>query len=380
MANFIKKILGLRGLISLGSSNVIGTPIAAIFWFYLAANISPEEYGNIFYLLGIVNIAASIASIATIESLVVYIAKKIKIQSTLNFLSLILGIGSAIAIMIIFHRLDASLLVFGYILYTIGLGDLLGRKLYVGYSKYLILQKILTLIVGLSFYYFFGIAGILFALLITYIPFSIRIYKAFRESGLNFILLKSRIGFVTNNYIMNLVLVLWAQIDKLIIPSILGFTILGNYSLALQIMSVLMIISSSFFKYILPQDSSNIKNTKLKQLIIIMSIGIAIVGITVVPVLIPQYFSKYREASDAIRIMSIAVIPSTINQLYSSKFLALEKSKIVLFGTFSSLITIIVGMITLGSVMGLNGIALSFVLAQVAQFIVFITYKRFYIK
>ena len=41
------------------------------------------------------------------------------------------------------------------------------------------------------------------------------------------------------------------QIDKIIITPLLGFTLLGNYSLALQAINIMMIISSISYKYLL---------------------------------------------------------------------------------------------------------------------------------
>ena len=50
------------------------------------------------------------------------------------------------------------------------------------------------------------------------------------------------------------------QIDKVILAPLLGFVLLGNYSLALQIFSILIMFSTIIFKFILPQDASGISN------------------------------------------------------------------------------------------------------------------------
>ena len=60
--------------------------------------------------------------------------------------------------------------------------------------------------------------------------------------------------------------------------------------------------------------------------------------------------------------------------------IANEKSRVVLYGTLSSLVSISIGMILLGTIIGLEGIAVSYVLAVVAQFIVFRVFDRYYNK
>ena len=44
----------LKGLSSIALSDIIGTSATAFFWFFLASLITPEEYGEIFFYLGIV--------------------------------------------------------------------------------------------------------------------------------------------------------------------------------------------------------------------------------------------------------------------------------------------------------------------------------------
>ncbi len=48
-----EKILGQKNLASIGFANLVGSGLAAVFWFYLASAINPENYGEIHYFLGI---------------------------------------------------------------------------------------------------------------------------------------------------------------------------------------------------------------------------------------------------------------------------------------------------------------------------------------
>lgn len=374
--NFKEKIIGLKGLAAIGSADVIGSGISAIFWLYLASLINPENYGEIHYYLGIAGVASYISLVGAQNTIIVYSAKNVKIQSTLNFISLIVGTISSLTIIFIFYRIDAGIVLLGYIINTLAIGDLLGKRLYSNYTKYVLVQKILTLVLGIGFFYIFGADRVIYALAISYIFYIIRIYRVFKESKINFTLLKPRVGFIANNYVMSLIGGFSGQIDKIIIVPLLGFTILGNYSLALQVVAVLMVFSGFVFKYLLSQDSIKNQNIKLRKISIFVSGGIAVLSIILSPHIIPTLFPNYVQVVDAIQIMNLGVISGTITILYTSKFLGLEKSKFVLIGSLLSLITIVIGIILLGDIYGITGIAVAFVLSSSVNAVFLTTMNR----
>jgi O-antigen/teichoic acid export membrane protein len=364
--------LNVKGLLTIGFSDILGTGISAIFWFFIATLIEPESFGEIFYFIGIASIVSYIALIGSQDTITVYVAKKIKIQSTLNLLSLIVGGVSFIVIIIIFNRVDVSLLLLAFVINTLAIGDLLGRKLYNSYSKYFLTQKILTLILGLGFYYLFDVYGIIFALALSYIVYTVRIFKGFRDSKIDFSLLKSRVGFIGNNYMIRLADNSKNQIDKLIIAPILGFALLGNYALAIQLVSILFIFSSIVFKYTLSEDAKGNKNNKLKKISVLLSIIIAIIGFFLSPILIPELFPKFTEVIDAVQIMVFSTIPFSIGSIYKSKILGLEKSKLVMVSALGSLLTMIIGMSVLGTIFGIIGLAVAFLLTITIETIILI--------
>ena len=237
------------------------------------------------------------------------------------------------------------------------------------YSKYELVQKGLTLGLGFLFFHLFGYEAIIFALACSYMFYIKRIYSIFREMKIDFGLIKQRIGFITNNYLIMLLTsaVGGGQIDKIIVAPLLGFAILGNYSLALQIINVMLIFPSIFYKYLLPQESSGVKNKKPKIIVIIFSISISVLGIFIAPTLIENFFPKFIEAVDAIKIMSLVVIPVSIALILEAEFLGNERSKIVIIGAGISLVFLTIGMIVLGSWFGIIGVAWSLVIAATAK-------------
>ena len=365
----IKKI---KNIAAVSSGDIFGSAMSAVFWFFLASQIDPSSYGEIFWFLGIAGIFSTIAMFGTINTITVYTAKKIQIQSTLNFISLSASVILSLIVIVLFpsfYTIDIGIILIAYVINTLAIGDLLGRKQYTGYSKYTLVQKGLTLGLGFLFFYLFGYEAIIFALACSYMFYIKRIYSIFREMKIDFSLVKQRMGFITNNYFIFILTgaIGGGQVDKIIVAPLLGFAILGNYSLALQIINVMMIFPSVLYKYLLPEESTGASNKRVKIFVIIFSIFISVLGIFIAPMLIENFFPKFIEAIDAIRIMSLVVIPSSIALILEAQFLGKERSKIVIIGTGISLVFLTIGMIVLGSWFGIIGVAWSLVIATIAK-------------
>lgn len=360
------------GIISIG--DIIGGALGAIFWFYLASQMEPETYGEIQWFLGIAGALSYVALFGSQNTIIIYVAKNIKIQSTFNFISLVSSfLISLIVILVIpsFYKIDIGLILIAYVINSLAIGDLLGRKLYSSYSKYVLLQKILTVVLGIGFFHFIGYESIILALAISYIFYLKRLIQNFKEIKIDFSLLKSRIGFITNNYLLLLVSGFHGQVDKILVAPFLGFTILGNYSLALQMLTVMMILSNVLFKYFLSEDASGNSNRKLKIFGILCSVIISFLGILLLPTLIPIFFPKFTSTVEIIPIISIFVIPNTVSLIWESKLLSELKGKYVLVGNLISFGVMISGMIILGTMLGIVGIAISLLLNSLVRCSIF---------
>ena len=370
------KLQNENGIISIGFSDIVGSGIASIFWLYIASVIEPEAYGEIHYFLGIAGMAQIISMIGSSHALTVYSAKKEKVQSTLFLLSIIPTIISSVIIVIIFYRIDSALLVFGYVIFESVNAVTLGRKYYRKYAKIILIQKSLTITLGISFFYLFGAEGVIFALSLTFIPHIFVFIKEFKRTKIDFSLLNQKKGFVMNNYLTTLSGSFGGQIDKIILAPLLGFTLLGNYSLALQIFTILVIFSSIVFKFLLPQDSSGNSSKSIKKYTILVSIVISVFGVVVVPKLIPIFFIKFIQTVDAISIVSLAIVPETITMLLTSKMLGQEKSRFILIAKLISLGIMIIGFIVLGPIYGIVGLAFVIVAASIIQVIFLVIMDR----
>ena len=369
--NLIKKALqkldAIRGLGLIGLGDISGGIITSIFWLYIASILEPSEYGEIHFFLSIATIGSAIALFGTQESIIVLSSKGNKIQSPVNFISLVISSITSLILIISFERLELGILVVAFVINTLAIGDLLGGKKFFKYAQYTLLQKILTLIFGISLFYLFGPSGIIFGIGVSYLGYSLRIIKIFRENPINLKIIKDKFSFILYNYIINLVGNFGSQIDKIILLPILGTAVLGNYSLSLQVITILTIFTSILFKFLLPQESRKIENKLLIKVVILVAIVTSIFGVILSPLLIPSFFPKYMDTTIAIQIMSLSILPITLDTIFSSQILSKEKSKFILLGGIISLFIMIIGILSLGSIFGTIGVAITFVISAILK-------------
>ncbi len=356
----------IKNLSSIGVADIGGATISALFWFYLATLINPEVYGEITYLLSIAAIASNVALLGATQSLLVYSAKGVRIHSTLYLLNLVIGVVSAIIVSIIVEDLSVGMLVIGYMVFAIAYTDVLGKKYFKTYTKYILIQKVLMFSLSIGFFFLFGQEAIIFGMAISFFVGTIRIFRGFTETQIDFKLLKQKLGFISFNYGNTLVASLYGSIDKIIIAPMFGFAILGNYSLGMQFLSLLMILPLIVGKYIVPQESSGFENKKLKRLIILVSVIIGVLGALIGPEVVTILFPKFSEADSIIRIISLAVIPSTVTITYRSKLLAKEKGRNVLALSIVRTVSLVVFLVVLGTLYQVEGIAAAMVLSASA--------------
>ena len=232
------------------------------------------------------------------------------------------------------------------------------------------------MVLSLILYYIIGPQGVLIGTGLSFLPFAIQIYKSFKNTSINFPLLKSKWKFTANNFLIDLAQVFNGQIDRLLIGPLFGFTILGNYYLAIQILNLLAIIPEVVIKYTLPEDSSGINTTYIKLLTVFFSVILALIGIFAAPEVIPIFFPEYLDAIELIPIISISIIPTTVYTLYVSKFLALEKSGYVVITSIISITILIIGVLILGNMFGIVGLAYSLVISDISRALIIFLFSQ----
>jgi O-antigen/teichoic acid export membrane protein len=361
--SFKKKIVALKDLGFVGLADIGGRAISAVFWFYIITLMDTTEYGLLNYYVGIASLAQLMSLVGTTNALTVFVSKGIKIQSTFFAISLFASSISSIILFIIFQRPDIIFLLMMIMVSDSVGGVLLGKKSYSIYARYNLIQKALQIALGAGFFHMFGLNGIIYGIASSYLLFVPLFYKLSRETKFDLTLLRGKRNFIITNYVVMLTSGFRRDVDKLIIPVILGFAALGHFSLAVQVYTLLMTASMSFFKYILPQDAVGNQNKKLKNFVILFTVILVVIGIATLPTIISSLFPKYIESIEIVQIMTLSVIPATINMIHYSKFTALERGKLVLIITAAQLATMTLGFVVLGSIFEMRGVAVSFVLS-----------------
>ena len=377
--NEIKKyFLNFKGLGIIGGASSITNAIGAIFWFVMASLLGTENYGEVSYLIAIGVIASRISLVGATNSLLVFIPKGINIQIPIYIISITSSILTSIIVFVVFlNNPSVSLYIIGFVIFTLITSEALGRKSYSGYAKYIISQKLLLVGLSTSLFFIIGFEGVILGIAISFFPYVIKIISDIRNKEIDFSILKSKKGFIINNYLLDLTNAFNGSLDKIIIAPLLGFALLGNYQLGVQFLSILAIIPAMVVQYTLPLDASGNSNKILKKLLIIYSILITVITILLAPIIVPLLFPDFLEAIGIIQIISISVIPSTITITLISKYLGNAQSKIVLVGSAIFLGVQIPSIILLGNQFGINGAAIAIILGHTVQAIYFLTVNYF---
>tara|TARA_Y100001949_G_scaffold128640_1_gene110131 strand:- start:266 stop:1420 length:1155 start_codon:yes stop_codon:yes gene_type:complete len=359
----IKNIRGLRSVTLIGSSNIIGSAITSVFWISIASLIGADSYGELSYFLAIIGIAAVIAMIGGGYTMQVYTAKKVKIESSLYLIGIITSTVAAITLFLIFENLGVSISVVGIVAFNFILFEALGKKLYKKYFKIFVAQKILFVLLAFTLLFAFGPEGILVGYGISMLLFSQIIYKSLKNNKVNFPIIRKRIKFLSHSYLIDLSGTARNHIDKVIVAPLLGFSVLGNYFLGLQVLDLMLILSGIVFKYTLPADSSGESTGKIKILTIIVSFFIMLIGIFVAPLVIPIVLPEYATTVDLIPILSLVVVPRTIVTMIGSSFLGQENSKHVVIGNVITFCVLVISILLLVELFGITGVAMAYVIA-----------------
>jgi O-antigen/teichoic acid export membrane protein len=362
-SDFKNKLFAHKGLALIGSADIIGNAISAIFWLVIASLLLVEEYGEISYFLAIASLGVCCV-VGSPEALMVFSTKHQKIIPTLLLLTLIFVVAASLIAFIIIQRFEIIFLVFSFIVFEVSITLLVGKKLYAKYSKFLLIQKTLQFAIGIGLSFSLGVNGVLIGIVLANFSLIPIFYKELRSYKIDFSLLKPKKEFIINNNIIYLISVFRRDIDKIIIVPLLGFTVLGNFALTLQFFAIMMVLSSISYKYLLPRDASGEKNVKLKKILILLSILIALSGFFFSPYFIETFFTKFSESVIPIQIASFGVIPSTISVILFSKILALEKSRFLIIANSVQLCVILIGTIFLGILYGIIGVTIAFVLGN----------------
>ena len=354
--------------LGLGISRLVSAMLSGLFWFFLADLLSKTDYGELGFLISIATVGHAISLLGLNQVIVIFGAKNENIFYPSYALGLISATVVGISSFFLTGNIFLSFIVITLMIFTLYTSQLNAKKNFSSYSFHFLLQRTLNLVFAIMFYFYFGINGILFGLVLSNLPSFKSFYYFIKNRTLSLAILKPKFHFMMHNYFINLNwFLLWFG-DKLLIGTLFGFSSLASYQLASQYLLFLNTIPLSLSVYLLPHEAQGIQNKKLKLISIIFSVVITIVSLLVLPFAVEFLLPDYVESILIMQILSLAIIPLLISSILESEFLGREKSNVVLFasGIQVGLYFILIIIINANN-LGLFEIGLAFVVSSIAR-------------
>lgn len=349
-------------------ANLISISVGAIFWVIIANLISPIEYGNYNYYVAIAAVGSTIAIVGLENTVTTFVPKRVdKIVGESNTIVFLLGITIGLLIFLILNNLYITFLLISIVSFSMSSAFLLGKKFFKEYAIIMIGQRSIQIVLSVWLYYQFGINGIIAGYVISYFVFSYRFFNSLRNLEIKFDEIKLRWKFVVHSYSTNISSALTTSADKIIIAPLFGFIVLGYYQFAFQFLAFLSVLPVILFHYFLPIESSGADNIRLKKTAIISSVALAVSIVAVGPFVVNSLFPKFVDASFAVQIMGMGIIPMTFVALFQSYLLSREKSQQIFLSSGLYLGTLVILFLTVGKTFGLIGLSISLVTALSIQ-------------
>lgn len=353
-----------RDISTIGLTDAINNAIGYGFWLYIATVISVKDYGEVNYFVALGGIISSLCLLGSYNSIVVLLAKDVKIHTSLISLSLIIGICSSVILSIVTESVELGLLIIGYVVMNLSISEITGRRIFHNYFRYIVLAKILFVILSIALFQIMGFRGIILGIAFSSLIFSFRIARILLTEKIDFKILWQEKKFIMTNFFTSSFDAAAGNLDKIIILPILGFISLGNYQFGLQIAGLLMLLPNIVFKYTLPSDSQGVSNKKIKQAIIGIVILFTATFILIAPIVIQNIIPKYNQAIPIVQIATLSAIPNTINYMILSSYLGKQKNRVTLTHSLIYASTLITFIVSLGSLLSDIGLAIAFTLAH----------------
>jgi len=359
----------------LAGGRIISAASLAIFFLIFAVLLEPDEYGKMGYLIAFAGTFSILSRFGLPQTVVVYHAKEnIPLTHQVNLLAII-TISFASIILILINEF-AAILCLGLSLSVLFQHNLIGKKRYRDYLKNAILRNSLIFVIPFPLYFIFGINGVLVGLALANILSGMWLIK-FTSWKVNwFRLLKNNYKVLINNFGIDVSSNLIRSIDRLLVGAVFGFLSVGLYIFNMQILFALELLPRILYIFLLSEESSGIKNTKIIYLVIIVSGLVSSVMIIFSPYLVEQLFPKFYEDTASLQVLLLSLVPFSISMIITAKMQALESVKVG-YSAIVGIGSILILMVILGDIYGLIGLSFAVLISSIlnSTFLYFL-YKK----
>ncbi len=342
---------------------MVATGFQAVFYLIFASLLEPEFYGEMSYLIAIAGIFSVFSRFGLNHTVTVYQAKeKHSIANQINVLVLITS-GFASLILLWINEF-AAVLCLGFTFFAMNQHNLLGLKKYKKFAKVAILKSLLIITIPILLYLVMEIPGIILGMAISNLIASSGYLKSLSRKIESFRDIKKNSKVIINNFGIDASTALPTIVDKLVIVPFFGFLSVGIYQFNLQILFALGILPHILHSFLLPEVSSGKTHNKITYLVLIGSIILTIIAILLAPLIVNEFFPKFREGVFGLQIMVISLIPLTISSIFTARLQATESTKVGYSGIFR-IGSLLVLLIVLGGLYGMEGLSFAVLISTI---------------
>lgn len=365
-AEFRGFIKSETGLIFTTLGNLGSSLLGGVFWLVLASLLDVESYGLTNYYIALASVFAAVALLGLDSTVITYLAKGEK-RIWFEANSLLLISGLTVTVVLSFFEWSSGVLSIAMVFFMMALAEALGQKRYRQYAVLSIGQRVAQIVLSLVLYVFLGLLGIVLGYFLGNLIFSFRSILALQNFTLQLSSVKEKRNFALHSYGSNLIKNFTLYLDKVLIAPVFGYFTLGLYQLGFQFFMFLSIIPLSLYYYLLPEQASGESKTRIKYLGFVLAIVAGVAAFLVTPFLIERLFPSFLDSILIVRVMCLAVIPSTVVSICNASFLGRGDSKPVLVAGLTYIGVLVALLFVLGFTFGAVGLAATLIIAQTVQ-------------
>ncbi len=346
-------------------ARIITAVSLAIFYLVFATILEPDKYGELGYLFALAGTFSVLSRLGLQNSLVVYLAKGEKLLA--NQLNLFVVITTSVAsILLLFINEYAAILCLATSFFVLYQFNLLGKKKYDDFMKKTILRNVLTITLPFPLYFVLDIQGIILGMAIGNIFSSIWLVKSISLRVKSFQVLKSNYRVLLNNFGADISADFRVFIDRIVVGTFFGFVFLGLYHFNMQLLYALEMIPNILYLFLLSEESSGEKHTKISFFVVALSGLICVIVIIFAPFVIEQFFPHFIDGILSLQILVISIIPLSISSIILAKLQA-KKSITVGYTAIIKIGVLLPLLILLGNENGLIGVSFAVVISSIAD-------------
>lgn len=357
------------------ASRLVATGSQIAFFLIFASFLTPEQYGEMNYLIALAATASVVSRFGLPHTIIVYQAKKeLETSNQINVLALILA--SISSIILLFFNVFAAALCLVISFFIMNQSNLTGLRKYNRNLIFAIIRGTIILTIPFVLFEIFDITGIIIGLAIGNLAASFDYFKFLKFKKISFGKIKEKFKILFHNFAIELSSEFPKWADKLVIAPFFGFALVGSYQFNFQFLLVIELLPVALHKFLLAEESSGKKHHRITILTIIITSGLSLIAILVVGPLVEFFYPQYLEGIASLQVMLISAIPMSISWVLTVKLQVKESTKIG-YTALPRIISVLVLLVILGEIYGLMGFSIAVLSSLIINTVyLFYLYKR----